>query len=63
MHQVSIIEIVFFFFIYKKKFKLPFSLSFSVREKETFVDRRKKSLVNQNANVNQIIGTEEGVYL
>lgn len=50
MHQVNIIEK--FFFFHKLKIELGFSLSFLVRQQETSVDRRKKILVKQNANIN-----------
>ena len=52
MHQVNIIEKFFFFFINKPKIELAFSLGFLVIQQETFVDRRKKSLVKQNETIN-----------
>ena len=53
MHQVNIIEkFFFFFFIHKPKIELAFSLGFLVIQQETFVDRRKKSLVKQNETIN-----------
>ena len=52
MHQVNIIEKFFFFFIHKPKIELAFSLGFLVIQQETFVDRRKKSLVKQNETIN-----------
>ena len=52
MHQVNIIEKFFFFSIHKPKIELAFSLGFLVIQEETFVDRRKKSLVKQNETIN-----------